>query len=353
MCHSPLLQQEKGNGMEFYEAEPTLENYWRSVILFGRNVASYKFALAKALIDLSSSKNDLITLDDLAVPFAKHICDHLQKTDKQTTSSSSRFLDECRKFNKGHISETSLITATVKLGFNNVIEAFHNVNQEELPTRFFIDERRSHKGIRITNNFLELFPGHDEVSLYAETEARWRLVETAWSFNMSRNLITVHHDEDQQLLFTQNSNRRTNITSCRDALNGYQKGRCFYSFKHISILSGDPNCTDVDHFFPHILKDEGGFQNIDGIWNLVLSSQECNRGVGGKFAKLPSLPLLSRLHKRNEYLITSHHPLRETLIQQTGKDEQARRQFLQDVYNRAKAILIHTWEPEAEDNPFF
>lgn len=36
---------------EFYEIEPSLENYWRAVILFGRNVASYKFALAKSLYD--------------------------------------------------------------------------------------------------------------------------------------------------------------------------------------------------------------------------------------------------------------------------------------------------------------
>ena len=34
---------------EFCEATPTLDNYWRSIVLFGRNVASYKFALAKSL----------------------------------------------------------------------------------------------------------------------------------------------------------------------------------------------------------------------------------------------------------------------------------------------------------------
>ena len=37
----------------FTEVQPTLENYWRSVILFGRNVASYKFALGKSLLELS------------------------------------------------------------------------------------------------------------------------------------------------------------------------------------------------------------------------------------------------------------------------------------------------------------
>ena len=36
----------------FFENDPTLQNYWRAIILYGQNVASYKFALAKALIDL-------------------------------------------------------------------------------------------------------------------------------------------------------------------------------------------------------------------------------------------------------------------------------------------------------------
>lgn len=57
--------------MEFYQADPTLENYWRGVILFGRNVASYKFALASALYEVDKSGSDLITLDQLAVPFSR------------------------------------------------------------------------------------------------------------------------------------------------------------------------------------------------------------------------------------------------------------------------------------------
>ena len=70
----------------FYENDPSLQNYWRSIILYGRNVASYKFALAKSLIDLKKKPNDLIKLDELAVPFSKHICGHLKKIDKQITS---------------------------------------------------------------------------------------------------------------------------------------------------------------------------------------------------------------------------------------------------------------------------
>ena len=54
--------------MEFYEVTPSLENYWRSVILFGRNVASYKFALGHALLEVSEGNPELIRLEDLALP---------------------------------------------------------------------------------------------------------------------------------------------------------------------------------------------------------------------------------------------------------------------------------------------
>ena len=37
----------------FLNPEPPLENYLRSIILFGQNVASHKFVFAKSLIELS------------------------------------------------------------------------------------------------------------------------------------------------------------------------------------------------------------------------------------------------------------------------------------------------------------
>ena len=46
----------------FQEAQPSLESYWRSVILFGRNVASYKFALAKSLLEIAPTGRTDITL---------------------------------------------------------------------------------------------------------------------------------------------------------------------------------------------------------------------------------------------------------------------------------------------------
>lgn len=330
--------------MEFYEVEPTLDNYWRSIILFGKNSASYKFALAKSLYELNSISNDLVTMEQLAEPFSRHLCEHLKHSPKQTKSPSSKFLTACGEFNSESITHDELIKQTMKLGFANVIDAFHIVNSGEIEQKFFIDERKENKGIRITDNFFKLAELEQFSSFENETEARWRLVEQAWEMGVSRNLITVEYDNELKTLFTGSKERRVDITSCRDSLNGYQKGRCFYCYSSISVDSKSNNLADVDHFLPWVLNDR--VNNINGVWNLVLACKDCNRGHDGKFAKVPTVSLLSRLHKRNEYFINSHLPLRETLIQQTGSKEQNRKQFLQQCYKDAKEALIHEWQPE-------
>ena len=339
--------------LSFHAVTPSLDNYWRAIILFGRNVASYKFALAQALTELASHENELIRLDKLAEPFSRHLCAHLKNADKQTTSRSSTFLDTCRKFNSGEITKDKLVEETARIGFANVIDAFHIVNQGEVGVRFFEDERRANNGIRLTDNIFKLFEMPRHGSLLHETEARWRLVETAWELNISRNLIRIEHDNDAGLLFANNLHRRTTVTSSRDALNGYQKGLCFYCFAPISIEAESSDLADVDHFFPHIMKVRGLFPNIDGVWNLVLTCTDCNRGANGKFARVPSLTLMERLSRRNEYLINSHHPLRQTLIQQTGATPDHRNAFLQAAYRAAKVHLLHDWQPEPKGSPIF
>ena len=88
-------------------------------------------------------------------------------------------------------------------------------------------------------------------------------------------------------------------------------------------------------------------------WNLVLACSDCNRGIDGKSAQVPNIELLKRLHTRNEYLISSDHPLRETLINQTGKNEKTRQQFLQKSFNFSKERLIHLWQPKQQGCSLF
>jgi hypothetical protein len=334
----------------FTDTQPSLDNYWRAVILFGQNVATYKFALGQALLEVASREQAFVSLEELAEPFSRHLIEHLKTGRKQITSKSSTFLDTCRKFLDESITKDQLVEQTVRLGFNNVIDAFHVVNRAEVPVRFYTDDRKTErKGITICDELFQLKEGSQASNLPHETEARWRLVETAWDLNIAPKLVVVGYDSTVESLFAMDrSLRRVDITSCRTALNGYQKGKCFYCFSDINV--GDGICTaDVDHFFPHVLKQANVLFGIDGVWNLVLACRDCNRGAGGKSARVPSLRFLERLHQRNEFLIESHHPLRETLMGQTGASWDTRRRFLQRAYAEAKQRLIHDWQPSFEN----
>ena len=131
-----------------------------------------------------------------------------------------------------------------------------------------------------------------------------------------------------------------NLTGVRPALNGYQKGRCSYCSAEMSLAR-----ADVDHFFPSILKERGDMPDADGVWNLVLSCQRRNRGEGGKFFSVPSARLIEKLHRRNNWLVESHHPLRETVMLQTGETTELRASFLRSRQRIALASLIHEWSP--------
>jgi hypothetical protein len=168
------------------------------------------------------------------------------------------------------------VQATVKLGFNNVIDAFHVVGSGPVPLRFFVDERATggSPAIRLTDDLRCLARYFQGDALFAEVESRWRLVETAWQLNLSRAGVAVQADLTHNLLYVERV-RRVNLTNVRPALNGYQKGRCFYCGVNVSLAQ-----VDADHFFPWILKDRGEMPDADGVWNLVLACQRCNRGKG-------------------------------------------------------------------------
>jgi hypothetical protein len=342
---------------EFWGDAPSIEDYWRGIILFGKNVASYKFALAQSLLELAPSGKSTVTLEELAQAYARHTLEHLRLCDSQSqqTNVPYPFLEACRRYDRGEISYEELIEITAKEGFKVVLHKFHNVNKAETPMRFFSSERRGAKAITLTDELFGMLEGNQGQNLPKEVDARWRLVETAWELKVSRNLISIGCDLDESLLFTQNRARRVNITSCRGALNGYQKGKCFYCFGDISIITSAADLTDVDHFFPRVLINYRIAHPVDGIWNLVLACVSCNRGVGGKFDQLPQLRFLERLNTRNEFLIDSHHPLRETLIQQTGNSEPKRRSFLIGNYNAAKTgrLINSNWQPAFEYPPAF
>lgn len=270
-------------------------------------------------------------LEDLAPVYTDELVRHLVDFPKQTTTPSSAFLESCADFQSGLISQEKLTSVAVRIGFKDVVTAFQNLKGGPITQPFYSDDLRSSGNLILHDDLLCLSEGHTIGDLRSETESRWRLVETAWSLGVSERILTVDSD-DSFLVLTSSEGRRANITSSREALNGYQKGSCFYCFREISTLPHSTVLGEVDHFLPHSAQDLLPGANIDGVWNLVLACRQCN-GPGEKWDRLPHVSFLSRLHSRNEFLIQSKHPLRESLINQTGTTNKQRAKTLQERYN--------------------
>jgi hypothetical protein len=63
-----------------------------------------------------------VSLEELAEPYSRNLIDHLQSSDRQGTSASSRFLEVCRKFSRGASRKDQLLAQTARLGFVNVTD---------------------------------------------------------------------------------------------------------------------------------------------------------------------------------------------------------------------------------------
>ena len=334
----------------FIDTGPKLESAWRGVVLLGRNVQSYKFALARSLLDLAVQGKSEVGLEELASPFTRYLCEHLRLADKQGTPASSRFLDTCRQFIRGEIDNDSLVQETVRSGFNNVLDAFHTVGNDAVPIEFFkVSGTQARRRVTLTDDVYNLATSSQAGNLSEEIEARWGLVETAWKLGIELRTVakSVRLDRKTAEIIIQRGPRRTSMARARAALGGYQKGCCFYCSTEIAEAGSLVALAEVDHFIPwssqQVIFDDA--VNLDGVWNLVIACQECNRGTGGKFRNLPNLATLKRLHARNEFYVLSHHPLREAIIAQMGRSPDNRADYLQQVWQTAHDHGLAIWEP--------
>ncbi|EPF6298680.1 HNH endonuclease signature motif containing protein [Acinetobacter baumannii] len=341
--------------MTTFITDNSLETNFRSIFLLGANTATYKFALAKSLLELKAKDISFISLDELSPLFAKQLIEHIQSGKRQIQGKgSAKLLNALYLHTQGQISEELMLNVTRAEGFKCVLDAFHNLPKKQQATKFFEKSVQDKKqGITLTDNLFGIFQSHDFNNFEHEIEGRWNLVESAWSED---DVIRVQYDTDTEKLYYLkpvsdntflHSHLRTDLTPVRKPLNGYQKGKCFYCYKSISVESNQVNTCDVDHLIPMSIQFGTTYDlQLNEVWNLVLACKECNRWEqGGKAGNLPQRQFLVRLHHRNEYLIESNHPLKENIIARTGKNANSRFDFLNKRYDFACTIRKPSWLP--------
>src|SRR5690349_9741906 len=123
----------------FEDAHPSLESYWRAVILFGRNVACYKFAPVKSLPRTVRRRKELFHAGGFGgavrqksprAPEGQPEADHL------AVEPVPGCLPQVRRRRD---LEGAAPRRNGQARFNNVIDAFHIVNTGEIPVRFYVD----------------------------------------------------------------------------------------------------------------------------------------------------------------------------------------------------------------------
>lgn len=331
---------------EFYSSDKSVVSTIRTIVLFGRNVSTYKFALARTLLNLKPQ--NFIAYEDLRDEFLKSLLSHYQKNPHQYQGGENSLTKAFDQY-KIDCNWNDLLKIAERNIYNNVFDAFHNVGGSKIKKEHILFEHLpNEKKLILTDNINAILEKPDLIEvLLSENESRWMIVEEAWKNNLSPNILV--YDQTNREFISLSSNERTNLRSAVSVLLPYQQGCCFYCNKKINISanSDETDFPDVDHFIAHSYFKRPNLNHInpDGIWNLVIACKECNRGNGGKFESLPSSNYQKKIVNRNVLFTEEHrHSLKNSiLLSLDAKNHSEVELKMYAIFNNF--IMIEGWKP--------
>ena len=317
-------------------------DYWKGIVLYGLNQATYKIALGKTILELASEGKETIEWHQLSKVYLDTYIERLKTSVNPQQSNPSRRTKMERivdSLNKGLIDYNGAVNLVATEAFNDVIPRFQTIGTD----KDIVGEKFYHFdfGKRIylhDSTFLINEASKQELS--DELEARWSLLEGAFSLAHGDYKLS----NDVRDVYLENSYSRTNITGNIPFLQGYQGNTCFYCGEKI----GDKD-IHVDHVLPR------QFIQHDEIWNLVLSHSICNMN---KNDSLIGKHYFEKLVARNENIMGSNHPWKKKIADALGDTPKKRNKIMLYHYENAKIVLNNNyWENSPkynrETDPFF
>jgi len=315
----------------------TPTDWWKAIILYGRNQATYKIALGKVLLGaIAEGSRSELTWDELSTRFFDEYSTRLsanpmpqQLTPERITTMERIYLEH----RKGRLLRDEAIAQVGLRAFEDVIPRFHTLVglQDQTPDFYEIDFG---KRLVLTDALFDaLNPNLSEAD--DELEARWGLLEGAFTINQSQAQYVLSNDIRSTYLAQ--GHQRLGLTKNRPFLQGYQCNVCFYC--------GEPLGTSVhvDHVLPREVLCH------DELWNLVLAHGFCNED---KLDRLVGPHFIEKLIQRNENIMGSNHPWRQKILQQLGPSPRARRTALEHHYENVKTVKgAYYWGGSPGYNP--
>lgn len=318
----------------------------RTILLFGNNVSTYKFALCSALMKQNEASD--IKFVDLRDDFLNELYRHYVNCPQQWTAGANSITTAFDEY-KLNGDWNKLMQTAEKNMYNNVFDAFHNVGGASISNDFRLFEHdKKSKRLVLTDNINALLQNPTlRKSIEDENQSRWLLVEEAWKNKLSPNLLEFNNGE---FISINKYKERVNLRSAVNVLLPYQHGNCFYCNKKVNVFGNkeDHDFPDVDHLLP--FKFLTGFDihplSPNGIWNLVVACRECNRGTNGKFDNPPKGYYFDNLLNRNLLFIEEHrHSLRNSILLSLSANNGIEvESTMKTVLN--KFSLFDKWEPK-------
>ena len=311
------------------------EDYWRAIILYGLNQATYKIALGKSLIALTESKKTSFGWDELSSEFLLQYKRRLNISTpmpQQNNASRLTVMERIvRGLQTGRLSETTAVELMRKDAFAQVIPRFHTVlGLDDTQNKFYsVNFGRS---ITLTDELYRIVESSRK-SLLDELNSRWSLLEGAFSMKAGKYELANEIRETYLLRGTE----RKSLTGNREFLQGYQGNVCFY-------CGGEMTEDDihVDHVLPRQVVHH------DELWNLVLAHRLCNER---KSDSLVPTHYMEKLIARNENIVGSNHPWKAKLISQLGGTKTQRASAAMSHFESVKIVLGRTWWESEKYNP--
>ena len=298
-------------------------DYWKAIILYGLNNATYKIALGKTLLDLTRGGSTSVPWEELSKYFLQQYLTRLQinNTPQQANPSRMTVMERIvKELRAGRIAETEAIAQVGRLGFNDVIPRFQTILKDKdlAQNKFY------------TFDFGKKLILHDalfEVSetgftpLEEELETRWSLLEGAFTIVKDNWQLS----NDIREIYLAKGHVRKCLSGNIPFLNGYQGDSCFYCGERM-----DANDIHVDHVLPRQVISN------DEVWNLVLSHSYCNTS---KSDKLVGPHYIEKLIARNENIMGSNHPWKAKIEKKLGANALRRKQALQKHYDDVRIVI--------------
>ncbi|NAZ53260.1 HNH endonuclease [Vibrio toranzoniae] len=313
----------------------TNEDYFKGIILFGLNAATYKMGLAQVLIN--AARNDINSFDwgELSSNYFDSYLHRLEKNPMPQQGNPNRLTKMERivkEFQIGEVTREGAIKKVAENAFVDVVPRFQTIGTDKnIVSECFYEIDMGNRLI-IKDSLLSLTSEQLDM-LEAEVLARWGLLEGAFSINQT----SFHLANDIREIYLKDGYERKALTNNIPFLSGYQGNTCFYCGE---VMGAD---IHVDHVLPRQVI------NHDEVWNLVLAHSDCNllksdRLVGDHF--------IIKLIARNENIMGSNHPWKAKIQSVLGTTKNRRSSSIRKHYDNVKTVLgNYYWGGSEAYNP--